>query len=249
MERAMCEPGHAVADERAMRKSSGWAGRRVGSSPPRTDCPPAIEGGPSDDRALVARVLAGDAAAFATLVDRHHASFLRLARACGQGAAAVRVVNDCWTEILGALATFRFDRSLRAWMLAVVAGCATQTGDELSAWRQGPVEGGAARDREVEQFDEHGRWVDAPARWNERRSGVELATAVEDAIAQLPSAERAVLTLRDVERLGGDDTCAILGLAAATERALLAAARCRVRRIVDQRFRASAEWQTTTGDS
>jgi RNA polymerase sigma-70 factor (ECF subfamily) len=124
-------------------------------------------------------------------------------------------------------------------MLAIVADRAAGPGGNLrAAARASPA--GERRACEVERFDEHGRWIDAPVPWDEGSLGVSLTTALEDAIAQLPCAERAVLTLRYVERLGADDTCAILDIAATTEKALLHAAGCRVRRIVEERFRRAA---------
>ena len=211
-------------------------------------CPKPVADERSDDRALVARVLAGDALAFGTLVDRHHASFLRLARACARGAAvAERVVNDCWATILGDLASFRFECSLRTWMLAVVVQHAMGHCEKLPAWRRGRFEPGTAHGGEVERFDEGGRWIEPPVPWDERRLGVDSSTAIEDAISRLPFAEQAVLTLRDVERLGADDTCAVLGIAAHTERALLHAARCRVRRALDERFCTRAGRQACIG--
>ncbi len=188
-----------------------------------------------DDRALVARTLAGDQAAFGELLDRHHASFLRLACAWGHDAAAAQeIVSSSWSAILDGLGRFQFNCSLRTWMMRIVAGCAVRRNEDVPAPRR------SARVDEVgtEHFDPTDGWTVPPARWDEQSlMNDEVTAAVAAAIASLPFAERAVLTLRDVEGLGAEDTCAVLDLSTTRQCLLLHRGRERVWRALDQHLR------------
>ncbi len=188
-----------------------------------------------DDRALVARTLAGDPAAFGELLDRHHASFLRLACAWGHDAAAAQeIVSSSWSAILDGLGRFQFNCSLRTWMMRIVAGCAVRRNEDVPAPRRT-----ARVDEEgTEHFDPTGGWTVPPARWDEQSlMNDEVTAAVAAAIASLPFAERAVLTLRDVEGLGAEDTCAVLELSTTRQCLLLHRGRERVWRALDQHLR------------
>ena len=72
----------------------------------------------------------------------------------------------------------------------------------------------------------------------------EVTAAVAAAIASLPFAERAVLTLRDVEGLGAEDTCAVLDLCMSRQRLLLHRGRERVWRALDQHLRERSHRRT-----
>jgi RNA polymerase sigma-70 factor, ECF subfamily len=187
----------------------------------------------AEEQALVARTLAGDPAAFGALVDRHQASLLRLARALGHADdAAEAVLQSAWIAILAGLSGFGFERPLRTWMMAVVAGWAMRRDGGPRPGSRDPGEGAAPGG-----FDSAGRWTVPPRRWDERAlQGAIAAAAVERALANLPGLERAVVTLRDVERVGADDTCAILRLGPGRQRALLHRGRERIRRALDARL-------------
>ncbi|MDQ6670384.1 MAG: RNA polymerase sigma factor, partial [Chloroflexota bacterium] len=57
----------------------------------------------------------------------------------------------------------------------------------------------------------------------------ELVENVRAAIAVLPSAQREVVTLRDVEDLPSEDVCGLLGLNEGNQRVLLHRGRSRIR--------------------
>jgi RNA polymerase sigma-70 factor, ECF subfamily len=192
-----------------------------------------------DERALVARTLEGDAAAFAELVERHHASLLRLARAWGHDEAAVEaIVRGSWLAILDGLASFRFDSALRTWMMRIVAFRAMAQRDDRSSCRRDARAEDAGDDHPPERFDAGGRWIDPPLAWDERAlAEADVTAAVEEAVSHLPPLERAVFTLRDVDGLGPEDTSAILGLGARRQLTLLPRARRRLRWALDQAIR------------
>jgi RNA polymerase sigma-70 factor, ECF subfamily len=174
------------------------------------------------ERALVARVLAGEAPAFLELVERHHGSFVRLARAWGHGGAATEdVARRSWSSILEGLATRPSDRSLQTWMLSVVASIARVGSDALRA-----DTAAIASDADDERFDAAGRWRGTPSAWSSCASGgPALERAMRDAVSSLPTLERVVFTLRDVEGLGPEEASAILGVPVSAQHELLHRAR------------------------
>ena len=187
------------------------------------------------ERDRVARTLAGEESAFGELVELHHRSLLRLARAFDDGpAGAERLARRAWLRILETLHRAPADRPLRIWMLGVLAGCARSAGGSAS-WpigapgRERPAPGGA----EPGCFDRAGRWVEPPRGWDELPEAASRR-ALEAAIAALPPGERTVLVLRDVEGVAAGDACAILDLSTVELRARLHLARARVRRALDQ---------------
>lgn len=50
---------------------------------------------------------------------------------------------------------------------------------------------------------------------------------------QLPPMQRAVMTMRDVEGLGSDEACQVLGISEANQRVLLHRARSKVRKALE----------------
>jgi len=190
---------------------------------------------PPEDAATVRGILRGDGAAFAGLVERYHGSFLRLAGALlGDAAAAEEVVQDAWMAILEGLAGFEGRSSLKSWMFRIVANRArTRRAREGRSVPFSRLEAGDG-DGEREPFDASGRWIDPPGRREEETpeglvARAETRAVLEAAISRLPPAQRAVLTLRDVEGVDPEEICGLLGLSAGNQRVLLHRARARVR--------------------
>jgi RNA polymerase sigma-70 factor (ECF subfamily) len=74
----------------------------------------------AEDRALVARMLAGDESAFAELVERHSRALYRfsLARLDGDRELARETVQAAMTKALAGLETYRGESSLLTWLCA-----------------------------------------------------------------------------------------------------------------------------------
>lgn len=189
----------------------------------------------ADDEATAARVLAGDRAAFAALVERHHGSFLRIAGALlGDRAAAEEVAQDTWMAILEGLGGFEARASLRTWMFRILANRArTRRQREGRSIPFSRLESAGDGD-ERGSFDAAGRWAEPPGRWEEETperllGRAETRALLESAVARLPPAQRAVLTLRDLEGVEPEEIQELLGITAVNQRVLLHRARARVR--------------------
>jgi RNA polymerase sigma-70 factor (ECF subfamily) len=193
----------------------------------------------ADELELLERLRRGDRAAFTALVERHGGALQRLALTFVHSrAVAEEVVQDTWLAALGGLAAFEGRASLRRWLFSILANRArtraVREGRSLPFSALGPA--GAEADPAVppERFDQGGAWRGAPAAWTEEDPErlalrAETGAALEAAIAALPPAQRAVITLRDVEGLETEAICELLGLTVTNQRVLLHRARTAVR--------------------
>ena len=198
-----------------------------------------------DECSLVKRLRKGDEAVFSLLVERHHASLVRLAMChVPDRSIAEEVVQDTWVALLEGLDRFEGRSSLKTWIFTILANRAkTRAGRER---RQLPVstlagddEPEVPLDRFLPPDDPHRPlgWAAPPRAWPEERllSG-EVVERVREAIAQLPPAQQAVIGLRDVEGLSAEEVVAALNISAGNERVLLHRARSRVRRALEEYF-------------
>jgi RNA polymerase sigma-70 factor, ECF subfamily len=196
---------------------------------------------PSEEH-VVAALMRGDEAAFAWLVDQHHATLVRLAlRYVGDVPTAEEVVQDTWLHVLRGLARFQFRSSLKTWIFSILLNRArTRAKREhrslpfSDAWLEvvGRGEPAVDPDRFFGPADPAAdRWSSAPrgVAPDERLLASETQTIVERAIAALPLAQREVITLRDVEARSASEVCNALGLTETNQRVLLHRARSKVR--------------------
>ena len=186
----------------------------------------------------------GDEAAFSRLVDLHHASMVRVALLyVGSAAAAEEVAQEAWLGVLQGLSRFEGRCTLKGWIFAIVANCAKSRGARdkrmvpLSSLAQDD-EGGASVEPDRFLEDGHprwpGHWSQPPQAWDaDELVSRETLEAIATAMETLPPMQRAVMTMRDVEDLGSDETCRVLGISEANQRVLLHRARSKVRKALE----------------
>ncbi len=201
---------------------------------------------PETDAALVARLRAGDRAAFAALVKRDAGALLRVARSMVRDpASAEELVQETWLAVLTGLGGFEGRSSLRTWLFRILVNKArtrqARDGRTVSfSSLSGPGDGdGEAVD--PDRFDAAGAWRDPPSTWSDENPerlamGAETRAAIEEAIAALPPNQRAVITLRDVEGLEAEEICNLLSISVTNQRVLLHRARSRVRAALEARL-------------
>jgi RNA polymerase sigma-70 factor, ECF subfamily len=201
-----------------------------------------------DDPAFLAQLRQGDQAAFRRLIRRYHGSLVSVATAIiGSRAQAEEVVQDAWLAVFSGIGRFEGRSSLTTWLFRIVLNRArTRISREsrmvgLPSILDGSQPGAAGGQRAVDasEFKPDGHWIDAPRLWDELSpervvSGRQLWDHVQTVIDALPAGQRAVITLRDMEGLEAEETCALLGISAENQRVLLHRARGRIRKAVDQ---------------
>lgn len=193
----------------------------------------------ADDGALVERMLAGDEAAFTSVVERYHASLIRVAMAfVASRDVAEEVVQDTWLAVLNGLSAFEGRSSLKSWIFSIMTNRAKTRGvreKRTIAFSELSVPGFDVEPAvDPERFTSSGAWSTPPTRWDkdspeEQLLRREARTVIEGAIAQLPPSQRAVVTLRDIEGLEAAEVCNVLGVSETNQRVLLHRARSKVR--------------------
>jgi RNA polymerase sigma-70 factor (ECF subfamily) len=194
-----------------------------------------------DDRVLVERLRNRDEQAFVELVDRYAASMLRVAMSFVRTrAVAEEVVQDAWIGVLRGIDRFEGRSSLKTWLFRIVVNTAKTRGEREA--RSVPFT--AVLDEpavEPERFlgADHpfypGGWSSPPRGWPEAKlEAREVRDVIDGVIAELPSQQRQVITLRDVVGCDAEETCNALGLTEVHQRVLLHRARSRVRRAVER---------------
>ncbi len=194
-----------------------------------------------DEPAFIARLQAGDDAAYRRLVHRFHASMVRVASGIiGSRAQAEEVVQDSWAAVFTAIGRYEPRTTLAAWLFTIVANRARTRIRAEGRLTGLPASFGGAEDRAVplSAFQPDGHWVDAPRLWEELDpervfGGRQLWEHVQAAIERLPDNQKAVIVLRDIESRTPEETCEILGVTEANHRVLLHRARVKVRSAID----------------
>ena len=197
-----------------------------------------------DDGSVIGALREGDEGAFARLVDRYHASLIRVARLyIANRAVADEVVQDTWLGVIQGIWAFEGRSSLKTWIFRILINRA-----KARAAREGRIVSFARFDAEVEAAEvavardrflpadhptEPGHWTHPP-----RDLGVspecrllarEAREHLQDAIEALSEHQRLVLILRDVEGCSTEEVCNALGVQETNARVLLHRARAKVR--------------------
>jgi RNA polymerase sigma-70 factor, ECF subfamily len=194
-----------------------------------------------DEAALLARLRDGDERAFEQLVESFYPSMLAVAQGYVRTrAGADEVVQEAWVGVLKGLSRFEGRSSLRTWVLQIVANIArTRAVREarslpFSSFDVDDGERSVDADRFRGPDDPFpGHWKSYPTDWRtlpeQRLSSAETLARVRTAIEELPDAQRAVITMRDVTGCSSEEVCETLGLSEGNQRVLLHRARARVR--------------------
>jgi RNA polymerase sigma-70 factor, ECF subfamily len=201
------------------------------------------------DEQLVAGLRAGDEAAFAELMRAYGAGMLRVALMyVSSRAVADEVVQDAWLGVLKGIDRFEGRSSLKTWLFRIVANTAKTRGVRES--RSAPFSAFADEEGDATVSPERffgagerfpGHWAVPPSSWAQVPEGRLLERETMDVIRReidrLPPAQRAVLTLRDVEGFDAEEVCNALDLTETNQRVLLHRARAKVRATLEEYLR------------
>lgn len=200
----------------------------------------------SDD-ALLKALRDGDERAFTEMVERWSGAMLRLARShVDSRAVAEEVVQDAWLTVLRTLDRFERRSSFRTWVFGIVINVArsrarAERRTPLGTGGSGPVMDPARfRPANADRWPDH--WATKPTPWRTPEEDLlagECGKVILDAIDALPSAQREVLVLRDLEGLSAAEACNVLGLTGTNQRVLLHRGRAHVRNAIEQYFAAT----------
>jgi RNA polymerase sigma-70 factor (ECF subfamily) len=194
-----------------------------------------------DDAVLVARLRGREERAFDEATASFYPAMLAVARAyVRSGSDAEEVVQDAWLGVLKGLERFEGRSTLRTWVLQIVANIARDRAVREARSLPFASFEDDEDERAVEPERFHGAnepypggWRSFPTDWTtvpeERLLARETLDLVRRAIDELPGAQRAVITLRDVIGCAADEVAEALELSEGNQRVLLHRARARVR--------------------
>jgi RNA polymerase sigma-70 factor (ECF subfamily) len=206
-----------------------------------------------DEAELIGALRAGDGSAFTTLIEAYSPSLLRLAMTyVPTRAVAEEVVQETWLGVLRGVDRFESRSSLKTWVFRILVNTARTRGARerrtmpfSSLNGSDPDDDGALLDPDRFLPPDHAlypdHWALGPTRWGTPEEGLlsgETRGVILEAIDELPAAQRAVITLRDVQGWPSDEVCRVLELTEGNQRVLLHRARTRVRAAIEKHFEA-----------
>ena len=168
----------------------------------------------------------------------------------GSRAVAEEVVQETWLAVLRGVDRFEGRSSLKTWMFMILTNIASNRGARerrtVPFSSLARADGDDARSSvDPDRFfpADHDRWPHhwalGPTRWETPEEGLltgETRRLILRAIEQLPAAQRAVITLRDIEGWPSHEVCAALCVSEGNQRVLLHRARTRVRTALERYF-------------
>jgi RNA polymerase sigma-70 factor, ECF subfamily len=189
---------------------------------------------------------AGDERVFRELIERYHASMIRVALMYVRTrAVAEEVVQDTWIGVLRSLPRFEGRSSLRTWIFRILANQArTRARREARSVPFSSLAGpddAPAVDPDRFLGPDHpafpGHWSSPPRSWEgvpeDELLARETRERVQAAIDTLPASQRAVISLRDVEGWSSEEVRDLLELSEGNQRVLLHRARSKVRQALE----------------
>jgi RNA polymerase sigma-70 factor, ECF subfamily len=203
----------------------------------------------TDEARLIASLKAGEETAFAWLLDEYSSSMLRVAMThVSTRTVAEEVVQETWLGVLKGIDRFEARSSLKTWIFRILTNTANTRGQRER--RIVPFSSLAAADDDESAVDpdrffppDHARypdhWAIGPTAWTTPEDGLlsgETREVIMRAIDDLPEAQRAVVTLRDVEGWPPEEVCEVLQVSDGNQRVLLHRGRTRIRTELEHYF-------------
>jgi RNA polymerase sigma-70 factor, ECF subfamily len=207
--------------------------------------PPPTDESRAEDQRLVEALRRGDEAAFASLVQPHGRTMLRVAQGYVHSrAVAEEVVQETWIGVLLGIDRFEERSAFKTWLFRILTNQAKRQGQRearsvsFSALSRSDAQGHELA-VDPEWFSPPGdpwagHWARQLHDWEQLPDEVLLAhetrTQVERSLEALPPTQRLVMTMRDIEGWTAAEVCHALTISATNQRVLLHRARAKARR-------------------
>jgi RNA polymerase sigma-70 factor, ECF subfamily len=203
-----------------------------------------------DEDSIIAALRAGDESAFTRVVETYHARLMRVAAGyVADPAVTEEIVQETWVRVLRSIDRFEARSTLKTWIFRILVNTALNW--VTRERRSTPFSRLAAEDAdrqpavEPDRFQPAdalwpGHWSSFPAGWSTtpetRLLSGETLDHIRAAIEDLPTGQKAVITLRDIEGWSADEVCNALQISESNQRVLLHRGRSRVRRALERYF-------------
>lgn len=207
------------------------------------------------DAELAARLQERHEATFTAVVNTWSPGMLRLARSfVSTDESAREVVQDTWVAVVAHIESFQGRSALRTWVYRILVNTAKRRGEReshvvpWSSWAPDESEREAPTVDPARFFSRDqayaGHWQAFPAPWPALEDQVvagEVRRTISAAVTGLPTRQRIVITLRDLEGYSTEEVCDILEITPANQRVLLHRARAAVRGTLEVYFAGPGE--------
>ncbi len=161
-------------------------------------------------------------------------------------AVAEEVVQDTWVAVMRGIGRFEGRSALKTWIFRILVNRAKSEG--VRERRSVPMSAlGDESGVDPDRFS-GGHWLVPPQPWGEPEGRLlqsELRDRVRAELAELPPAQRTVVTLRDLEGLDSDEVCELLAISPGNQRVLLHRGRTRLRSALEAELACNAYGPTT----
>jgi RNA polymerase sigma-70 factor, ECF subfamily len=205
----------------------------------------------TDDAHLLEMLRSGNEVVFTLLFNLYTSTMVRLAmNYVTARAVAEEVVQETWLAVLEGLNCFEGRSSLKTWMFRILTNIAKTQAKRERRSIPFSLLANDSRDFAMPVVDvdccpstddlwaDHrvsfpSSWEMVPETWLQSQ---ETSTCIEEAMNMLPSSQRIIMILRDIEGCTSDETCRMLGISEGNQRVLLHRARAKVRRMLEHYF-------------
>lgn len=189
-------------------------------------------GRPGEEASLVARLRAGEAAAYEELVGQYGGRMLAAARQILRSEHdAQEAVQDAFLSAYRSLASYQERSSLATWLHRVVVNAALMKLRQSKRRKEQPIE------ELLPRFLEDGHQQKPAPRWSERALDLqeveEMRLKVRQCIDRLPETHRTVLILRDIQELDPHTVAGLLEITTDAVKVRLHRARQALRTLLD----------------
>ena len=194
---------------------------------------------PVGTAALADQLRNGDPEAFSKLLDLYGASMQRVARGyVSSSELAEDVVQETWIAVFKGIDKFEGRASLRTWIFTILINVAKKHGLAERRYTDTAVRVMTGGTVDPDRFRDAGdplpgHWKEPPAPFPDTPEGSllsgELTRVATAALRQLPTRQREVVTLRDVQGFTSEEVCQMLDISAVNQRVLLHRGRAVVR--------------------
>ncbi len=182
-----------------------------------------------DDDMLIQRSQQGDRSAFDTLIQKHEARAYQYAfRLTRNEEEASDVVADAFVRVYNALQNFKGQSAFSTWLYRILTNCFL---DQRKKDRSRPT---SQLESVIQTADgELERQVEAPGPTPlEETERNERARSIEEAVAQLPEYQRAMIVMYHAEMMSYEEISAALDLPIGTVKSRLNRARISLRELL-----------------
>ena len=187
---------------------------------------------PQLDADALALLQARDPGTLVAMVQDHARPLYRAARGMGfRNEEAEDLVQDVLTTFLETLDRFEGRSQVRTWLFGILhRKVFERRRDSYRDERHDPID-------EVfeSRFDTNGKWTRPPEDLQQLLESKEIGAAIEQCMDELPTVQREVFVLREMEGSQTREICKIMSISATNMSVLLHRARTRLRECIERR--------------